>query len=371
MSRINKNNYESYIIDWMEGALDAQTAEEVMAFLDANPDIKQEVEDYEEIILEPEVTGYSGKSQLKHKEVAAFENITEENYQTFFIARYENDLSKKDESNLKNFLKINPSLQREFDLFSQLTLTKDETVVYPQKASLYHKNRLVPLYWISSAAAVLLLFVALFGLLKTNVDNRILPDNGKAVAQIDKPEKKSLHQKPSGLSTGSQGAVDKKTVSTTKKVPADKHLKKYKKINAASTNTPVKVVREYAVLTPLKASDVNIKLTTDEVYCRFKYKKQYNQNSSVVKPKKDKSLVGKVIAGLFNKVRNKVEPVVPKNNNEPLLARVFDGGAHVLNNYTGTEANVTKYYDNRGNLVAYHFSGGQIKFSKKFNSSGR
>jgi len=83
---------------------------------------------------------------------------------------------------------------------------------------------------------------------------------------------------------------------------------------------------------------------------------------------KKRSFVGKVLATLFKDSKKKIEPMLPHDNNEPLLARVFDEGAHVLNNYTGTEANVTKYYNNQGQLVAYHFSGGQIKFSKRFKN---
>ena len=117
-------------------------------------------------------------------------------------------------------------------------------------------------------------------------------------------------------------------------------------------------------------ANAGIKLTNDEVYCRFKYKLHRN-DVPPRKPSKQKTFVGKVLAGLFKDAKEKAGPMIPKNSDEPMLAKVLDGGAHVLNNYTGTEASVTKYYDNRGNLVAYHFSGGQISISKKFNSRGR
>ena len=85
---------------------------------------------------------------------------------------------------------------------------------------------------------------------------------------------------------------------------------------------------------------------------------------------KKKSFVGNLLAGVFNVAKKRIDPIADRGRNpEPLVAKMFDGGARVLNNYTGTEANVTKYYDNQGNLIAYHFSGGKINFSKQFKNS--
>jgi len=370
MNRINRNNYESYLIDLMEGNLDAQTGEELMQFLDENPDIKEEFEKFENVSLEPEPVAFKGKSELKQKIIIPVGDIDEDNFENFFIAWHENDLSPKERESVEQFVTKNPFLKKEFELFGSLAVMPDKAVVYGNKEVLYHRKKAIPLFWISSAAAVLLVLIAVFGLLKYNLNRQIILNHNRTVAQVNtiktsdsivevvKPQTKNLSgtsvddsatKKPLGVQTGNHNKISRKAIVV----------------------KPRKKPRQYAFLSELASAQANIKLTSDEVYCKFKYRRKV-ANSSSAKAEKNKSFIGKVLAGLFNDAKTKVSPMVPNNNSdEPLLAKVFDGGAHVLNTYTSTQANVTKYYDSRGNLIAYHFSGGQIKFNKKFNSRGR
>ncbi len=369
MSRINKHNYESYLIDWMEGTLDARTTHEVMAFLDANPDIRKEAEGFEEVVLEPEPVFYKDKSAIKKTKILAYGAITPKNYETFFIAFYENDLTEDEKTELKNFLKINTGLQKEFDFFGRLYLTDDEVVSCPQKELLYGKRKIIPLFWTASAAAVIILLIAVFGILKSSINPDTLPQKVNTFAQRTAATNKNA---------SSHTTTNHNTVQITVKKAADKGLSKTvgvhpkKTVAAKKTQQTVKKERNIVLIAALHPVNSNIKLTDDEVYCRFKYKKNLT-TAQVLPVKKSRSFAGKIVAALFNDVKKKAAGVMPKDteSNEPLLAKVFDGGAHLLNNYTGTQATVTKYYDGRGNLVAYHFSGGQINFSKKFTVPGQ
>ena len=62
---INRTNYESFLIDYVEGLLSTEQQKEVEAFLSANPDIKDEFEalSVEEFRL-PDVV-FEEKEQLK------------------------------------------------------------------------------------------------------------------------------------------------------------------------------------------------------------------------------------------------------------------------------------------------------------------
>ncbi len=370
MNRINRNNYESYLIDWMEGNLDAQTEKQVMQFLDENPDIKEEFEKFESVSLEPEPVAFKGKSELKQKIIVPVGGINEDNFENFFIAWHENDLSRKEQESVEQFISKNSFLKKEFEQFGSLKVAPDKAVVYGDKEVLYHRKKAIPLFWISSAAAVLLVLFAIFGLLKNNLNRQIILNHNRSVAQVNtiktsdsivevvKPQTKNLSATSADDSTKKKPSV----------VQTGNHNKNSRQ---AIVVKPRKKPRQHAFISELASAQANIKLTSDEVYCKFKYQRHF-ANESPAKAEKSKSLVGKVLAGLFNDAKTKVSPVVPNNDsNEPLLAKVFDGGARVLNTYTSTEATVTKYYDNRGNLIAYHFSGGQINFNKKFNSRGR
>lgn len=361
MSRINRNNYESYLIDLMEGNLDAPTTKEIKTFLEENPDIKEEFEQLDNISIEPGEIRYIDKQILKKEPVKETGNISENNYEEMFVAYFEGDLTPAEKEDVKHFIDLNPSLKNDFNLFGELFLSSDESVLFPDKESLYHKKRIVPLFWITSVAATLLILIAISGLVKNNTNHISTKDNGNIVQVI----------------TVSDSGINKVIVADKIVIDSSQHdklslpdtasvIKKVK--NSSVQREPVHSgVREYIALSELPAISKNIKLIDDEVYFRFRYtgKVVAQETGRLLKRK---SFVGKVMATFFKDAKKKIEPMSPGDNNEPLLARVFDGGAHVLNNYTGTEANVTKYYNNQGRLVAYHFSGGQIKFSKRFKN---
>ncbi len=365
MNRINKHNYESYLIDMMEGNLSASLTEELMAFLDDNPEIRQEFEEFENVILEPEQVSFKNKNRLKQQEIMEFGKINEFNYENRFIAYHECDLTEDEKLEVEQFVKLNPFLKAGFEQFGKLTVSADDSVVYEAKEGLYQHRKVIPLYWITTAAAVIVVLIA-WGIIK--YDTFVLPeDSGKnEVVQVMAFDNNDSAQ-----------IVADQNISLTpdiknEEIPSEMPVQDNESEKVDKTESNKKIihnkppVKEYVTLAYLPVANPDIKLTEEETYCRFR-------NRSVVPgkspdPVKKKSVVGKLVAGLLNSAKKKVVPVVSEKNDEPLLAKVFDGGAQILNNYTGTEANVTKYYDNRGNLVAYHFSGGRIAFSKRFTS---
>jgi len=361
MNRINRNNYESYLIDLMEGNLDARTTEEVMLFLDANPDIKEEFAEFENVAVEPVEVTFEDKSALKQKEVLPVGSVSEENYETKFIAYYEHDLSLLERKDVEQFVKLNPDLKKEFVFFGKLIISKDESIVFAGKDDLYKRRKAIPLFWISSAAAVFLVLISVVGLLKYDVFELPQPDVNK-VAQVvpvtSSPDQKDKENKEEPVSPSENIKTEE-----VQKVPVKEERVEIQNsvVEPKSKLQP----RAYALLEEMPSSKVNIRLTSDEVYCRFKYRDAM-ADTKAVNPEKSKSLVGKLIAGLFNKAKKRIVPVVSEGSGEPLMAQIFDGGARILNDFTGTEANVTKYYDNRGNLIAYQFSGGRLNFSKQF-----
>ncbi len=366
MNRINRNNYESYLIDLMEGNLDARTTGEVMLFLDANPDIKEEFAEFEHVEVEPVELIFKDKSALKQKEVLPVGSVSEENYETKFIAYYEHDLTLPERKDVEQFVKLNPDLKNEFVFFGKLIISKDKSIVFAGKENLYKRRKAIPLFWISSAAAVLLVLVSVAGLLKYDVFKLPQPDVNKVaqvVPVISSPDQNDKEKNEELLSPS-----DNIKTEEVQELPVEE--KRAEIQNSVVEPKSKQPPRAYAMLEEMPSSKVNIRLTSDEVYCRFKYRDALARTNAV-NPEKSKSLVGKLIAGLFNKAKKRIVPVVSEGNGEPLVAQIFDGGARILNDFTGTEANVTKYYDNRGNLIAYKFSGGRLNFSKQFRPASK
>ncbi len=367
MNRINRNNYESYLIDLVEGNLDAQTADELMLFLDDNPDIREEFEAFDSVVLEPEPVSFHGKASLKHNEITQSGSINEDNYETYFIAWHEDDLSAAEKKDLERFIKKNPFLKKEFSLFGKLTLNSDDFVVFPDKEMLYQRRRVAPLFWISSAVAVIILLISVFSLLKYDVWVKPVRNDNRVAQTIQSDETIQPDVKPENtVPVNNVNTIANSDIHISRKVEEGLESSKINKPKLI-TRPREKEVREYAMVAPMPMENSEVKLTSDEVYCRFRHKRS---GSMVIPAAKKKSFVGNLLAGVFNAAKNRIDPIADRGRNpEPLVAKMFDGGARVLNNYTGTEANVTKYYDNQGNLIAYHFSGGQINFSKQFKNS--
>jgi hypothetical protein len=146
MTAINKNNYEVFFLDHIEGRLDATQTAALMLFLDAHPELKEELEGLEMVSLEPDnQISFTAKDSLKKPLLVAVGKINEHNYEEFFVAGAEGDLSKSDMLALSSFLEKNPGLMKDYENIRQCRLQPDKQVVFANKA-LLKKTILVPFF---------------------------------------------------------------------------------------------------------------------------------------------------------------------------------------------------------------------------------
>lgn len=171
--RIDIHNYEEFVLDFLEGNLGEQQAEEMKAFLLIHPDIAEDLEDLDGFVLEAESQSLLGNdftNQLKKTEVKAVASINEDNFEELLIAELEQDLSLQQEQDLNEFFLVNPQLKPDQALTHSLKIQADQSVVFKSKSSLKKKNRAVVALWTisSSVAAVLLISFWLFSLPSSN-----------------------------------------------------------------------------------------------------------------------------------------------------------------------------------------------------------
>ena len=62
---INRDNYEAYLLDLIEGRLSADAQQKVRDFLFLNPDCSKRVDDIEWLVLGESKVIFPGKEQLK------------------------------------------------------------------------------------------------------------------------------------------------------------------------------------------------------------------------------------------------------------------------------------------------------------------
>lgn len=169
---INRNNYEQYFLDFIEGRLSPALRKELEQFLRANPDLKKELEEFENLsFAESRAIEFSEKFSLK-KNFIPVASIDENNYRDFLIGEIENDLSAEEKKNLETFLVKNPFVEREQKIFRNTLLIPDKKIIFPDKRGL-KKTVVIRVHWQQAAAAVAIaasiLLLLFFNFRKENV----------------------------------------------------------------------------------------------------------------------------------------------------------------------------------------------------------
>ena len=158
MSLITRNNYEAYMLDYVEENLSPELVMELMLFLEQNPTLKEELEDFEIHALKPVSTPLFDKSDLKKDNSV----ITVANYEDFIIAEVEGVNSIENSTALMLFLNQNPTINKEYLAFQKTKLV-GETILFANKKALKKKTGLVILMnWVSSSAAAILIILLSF-----------------------------------------------------------------------------------------------------------------------------------------------------------------------------------------------------------------
>ena len=149
--KINRNNYEAFFLDYHEGNLDDKAKAEVLAFLEGNPELKEEFESFEMIAV-PGFTApaFPGKENLKKS------SITTNNYKTWLVALEENDLNEHEKKEVIQYLEKNHEAQRELEILRQTKILPDYSIRFRQKSSLKKGAVIIPM-WVRLAAAACLL----------------------------------------------------------------------------------------------------------------------------------------------------------------------------------------------------------------------
>ena len=218
--QINRDNYEAYFIDYLEGNLDETLVNDFIEFIRQNPDLKDEMELFNSISLEPENIQFNNKYLLYKEKFDA-----EKEFNQAAIARMEGDLTDEEKSEFKDYLERHPEKQKEAALFNHTKLQPDESIVFRNKKKLYHHSagRTV-LLWGIRIAAVLVLALAVYWYMDNTSENN--PENKVAVIKESPVEKaKSLPEKRDEPSEEIKKIPVEKNESSSKETIKNKEIK--------------------------------------------------------------------------------------------------------------------------------------------------
>lgn len=176
--KINQDNYEQYFLDHAEGNLSPEMERELADFLEANPDLKPVLNDFDPLPLQTvKIRNEILKSRLK-KNLHPTDHINEANIDEWMIREIEGQLDEANEKELKEFLSLNPAYNFDYKLFGLTKLVPDLAIGFPRKNTLKKKGLLIPvsrLAWILSAtAATIILLIGIRYFQKPETDS-VLP----------------------------------------------------------------------------------------------------------------------------------------------------------------------------------------------------
>lgn len=161
--KINRDNYEAFLLDLQEGQLSADEEKHLHDFLLLNPDCDIRMNDMTPWTLEESGLVYPERELLKKQIPSAFTPLSEHNFDLFSIARMEGDLTAQQEESHQAMLVAEPEKQEEWKRWQQSKLLA-EKVVFEGKANLKRNSRRkMSTIWlrVASAAAAVALLVAL------------------------------------------------------------------------------------------------------------------------------------------------------------------------------------------------------------------
>lgn len=188
---INRNNYETWFVDYLDGNLDEKLVDSFIEFLQKNPDLKAELKLFESVSAVPENLTFSGKSKLyktKYDHEAEFNEAA--------IAEIEGDLDEEETAVFEKYLAAHPEKQKDKQLFEKTILHADENIRFAHKNRLYKKSgRKIALLWAGRVAAVLILALAIFSLFDPN-DKIPAPQNQLARVEKKTETPKEIVEKP-------------------------------------------------------------------------------------------------------------------------------------------------------------------------------
>lgn len=152
---ININNYEVYVIDFIDGLLNEIDTANLLIFLDQNPALKEE---FEILINSSKLTPFEHNS-FDSSSLLKPTNINVNNYDEKLIALIENDLSKSEKEVLLSEINKFPELKKVYELFIKTKLIPDSKILFNNKSILIKTPyRIVSKY--SKISAIAALFIA-------------------------------------------------------------------------------------------------------------------------------------------------------------------------------------------------------------------
>lgn len=160
--KINRHNYEAYLLDLLEGGLSVEDQQQLHDFFLLNPDCADELTVLEPLVLEPTKMQYPKKDMLKRELPNRSSLLTDHNFDLFSIARMEGDLTLEQEEAHRKMVAEDLQKKQSWMNWQETKLVPAE-IIYSDKEGLTRRRgvsrRVIWSGVISAAAAIAIVIV--------------------------------------------------------------------------------------------------------------------------------------------------------------------------------------------------------------------
>lgn len=379
--KINRENYEAYLLDMMEGNLSDTDKSALMSFLEANPDLKENTDLNVAFELDIVKVLFDNKAKLYRGE------LNEQNIEWYLAAQAEGDTSKEENAAIEKFLQSHPQLKKQQQLFSLAKLTVDESIRLDNKSSLY-RTKTVSIFQrrafhYAAAAVIAVLLITGYLLFETNQPEEF-------TAQNEIPSTKFKTEEPVKNISSPEDSLQP-SLNNEKEIPIQK-------IEKANPRNPKPVKPVYRIIENRQLIAENTKPATIE---QNNVSTTVSEISSVPETNKSSAQFQKLEA-----VRNEITQLIAAHSNafipgalDKLIDRMADGETEIsqaelqkllvnsqsdqpgnpaiaktplldalawsLNKISGKNVSLEKKFNDDGRLVAYELDAGIFRIGKE------
>ena len=359
--KINKHNYEMFVIDYIDGKLDAAGVSELLLFIGQNPVVKKELELLNTYFpaTEKENEGFD-KSILKKPVFADIKN----DFREKLVARLEGDLSLSEKSKLEKAFAVYPELRTEAELFEKTKLYADKSMVFTGKKQLKKNVPAFTLYF--NYAWKVAASLAVFGLILFYTRTPRQKTADITILTIPKIyfRKEPVINQPS--------SPNESKVASLKSGAKNNSGKKRKSGKVQMNDTETGIARNFITVETIEQKGLQPVNINKNV--QLENAIPLNKMNVPVVPQNDIALKQddryKVLEQLAEeRLKKTTQEVLIEQNKPGSLNNSFafsDIGllfVKLYNKTTGDDAKVLKKYDNTGNVIGYSIIANDFQFS--------
>ncbi|HRD39845.1 MAG TPA: hypothetical protein PLC65_14545 [Bacteroidia bacterium] len=351
-ANITLENYEAYLLDYMEGNLSKADTALLQQFVVLHPELNIDLSELELVELQAANVTFENKNNLK-KEITPL--VSDEEYVDYI----ENNLSAAEKNKIESLASQYPSVKKELGLFQKTILQPELNIVFENKSDLKKEAKVIWLFsrqTLSMAAALLLIVTFVFMFRFFNVEDNggqelseVKVLNTNTIAPLNSNENKE------NTSTASESTSEtENSVNTNNKTLANVSLKNKIKNTSVSSNSitttePEVIVNNNSVtpsennaIASLNTSTVSTNNTINEIVPSSEVKNKkayiiteqaYDEDEKVLASNTEKK-------GLFNRARKAL-----KNLNQM--------GVKTLNATENVHGDTEEYTLSVGNFTVY------------------